>query len=134
MALKLNKDEIRQRDAYVAELRKVADLLEDAVRVFNEELEAARVKMRGAIDDYNETLTAARGFAEDIASRLSDEIDEKSEKWQEGEKGEAAVAFKDEWEGVSLEEIDPDNVLPGDMEDIDLEDADTFEALPIEPE
>ena len=137
MALKLTKDEIKQKDDHVSELEKQMANMENAVNVFNAAMETARVDLRDAVSKYNEALTAARGFAEDIASRLENEIDDKSEKWQESDKGQAAASFKDDWEGVELQDdLDADEIAPGDIDfsELTFDDAENLGNLNSEPE
>ena len=42
--------------------------------------------------------------------RLQGEYDEKTERWMEGERGQAAQEFINEWENLEFEEIDFDVV------------------------
>lgn len=137
MALKLTKDEIKQRDGFIADLEKGSSNLEEAFKVFNSVLEGARIDLRDAVGKYNEALAAARGFAEDIASRLEDEIDDKSEKWQESDKGQAAAAFKDDWESVEFQDdLDADEIAPGDIDfsELTFDDAENLGNMNVEPE
>jgi hypothetical protein len=82
--------------------------------------------------EYNSVLEDVRAFAERIAERIESEIDEKSEKWQEGEKGEQAATWRDEWKDADFAEVDLD--YPQDMEELALEDAERLEQLPQEAE
>jgi hypothetical protein len=103
MAFKLDKQEIARRDKIFGELTEGRSALEDAVSVYNAALEELKAPVLAAVEKYNEAVEEARGFAEDIASQADGEIDDKSEKWQEGERGQAASAWKDEWENASFD-------------------------------
>jgi ectoine hydroxylase-related dioxygenase (phytanoyl-CoA dioxygenase family) len=46
-------------------------------------------KDQAALEEYNEALAEAKGFAEDIANEAEGEFDNKSEKWQEGVSNQA---------------------------------------------
>jgi len=49
-----------------------------------------------------------------IASRLRDEFNDKSENWQQGDKGSDADQFIGEWEGVEVDEPDTVDMPDGD--------------------
>lgn len=134
--LKMTESEGERRDVLVADLRTKRDKLSGAISDFNVALETARAELRVAVEDYNETITEAKGFAEDKAREIEDAIDSKSEKWQEGEKGEAASAWKEAWEEIDseFEELDADQMAPSDMEDYDDEFPEKLEGISIEPE
>lgn len=130
MAFALTKADSARRDGYVKELNEKAATLDDAVRVYNEGVTALRDTLEKAVADYNETLGDARGFAEDIASAAEAAIDAKSDKWQEGGKGQAAGVWRDEWQAVELDDIEIE--WPADLEIESPSHADNLEALSFE--
>ena len=132
MAFKLSKAESKRRDGLVAEIEIAAGKLSDAVTAFNETLAQAREALEQARDAYNDTLEQAREFAEDIASSREAEISERSERWQESEKAQAAQAFVESWQGIDLDPVDID--MPEDLESPDLPHRDELEALPAAAE
>jgi hypothetical protein len=106
VAFKLNKQERVTRDEHVAQLERAwADLVQ-AVSDYNESEPKLREPVDKAVADYNEVVGEAKSFAEEIANRSEGEYDEKSEKWQEGEKGQAAAEFRDAWQTIDMEEIE----------------------------
>lgn len=80
-----------------------------------------------AVMAYNEAIEEARGFVQDVARQADADISDKSERWQEGEKGQAAIGWKDEWEGASFEEVSVE--YPDDIEAEGLDHADTLDQL-----
>ena len=82
------------------------------------------------VNDYNEALEEARGFVFDIANEIDSYMTEKSERWQEGDTGQAYQAWKDAWEALDLDDIEQmeEPEVPGFTHDSDLDD------LPSEPE
>ena len=120
MAFKLTKAEVKEGAQIAAALEEALAILDKACEVFNNDLESMRLVVQDAIDGYNDKLSDARQFSEDLATRFEIEIDEKSEKWQEGEAGSAASELKDAWEALELDDIEAD--LPDDIK-IDLEHA-----------
>jgi len=71
--------------------------------------------LQHAVDNYNEILTQLAEFRDSLLERLQGEFDEKSEKWQESDKGSAVGAMIDEWENLNLEEIDQDVLILEDL-------------------
>jgi hypothetical protein len=106
MAFALKKSDLKRRDELAAALREKFQAVEDAV---------------GA---YNEALGEARDFVEDLASAAEDDFSSKSDKWQEGERGEAARSWID-----ALQEFAPE-----DIEAPEEEAAEALESLPERPE
>lgn len=103
---KLTKDEKQRRDELIEDLRTAASVIEDAVTA------------------YNEKLSAAQEFIEEVASRIESDKDDMSDKWQEGDKGEAVQGWID-----SLRE--------GDFDDLEFdtpEHADSLENMPEDPD
>ena len=73
-----------------------------------------------AVSGYNDAMDNAKAFVEEVASRLREVYDNRSEKWQEGDKGQSADAFIQTWEEFSPDE---ESELDGNV-------ADEFEKLP----
>lgn len=105
-------------NAEFAKLQNEHNVLSEAVAKYNSVIEA-----------FNETIQEARGFAEDIVSEIDAYMSDRSEKWLEGERGEAYEAWKSEWENVSLEDLEPvEEPAEPDY------DCDVLDGLPLEPE
>jgi hypothetical protein len=130
MAFKLDKQEKERRDQIVADIYESAGKLEDAIAVYNDEMTKLRGPLDEAIRNYNEVVESARGFAEDIASAADCAIDDKSEKWQDSDNGQAAVLWKDEWESASFDEIEVE--YPDDLTIDGIDHAATLDQLPEE--
>ena len=96
------------------------------------DLERIKTPLTAAVEAYNGILADARGFAEDIASTAEAEIDEKSDKWREGDKGEAAALFRDEWQNLSLDDVEID--LPEEITFDDPDHAAVLDGAPVEAE
>jgi hypothetical protein len=130
MAFKLDKGDLARRAELVDDLRELWGKVEDAVSVYNAEVAKLKEPLEKAIADYNEKSLEAAGFAEDIGNAADGEIDDKSEKWREGEKGEAAIEWKDAWQGVEIGELEMD--WPDEISVEAPDDADNLEQLPAE--
>jgi DNA anti-recombination protein RmuC len=133
MAMKLSKQEVKDRDMHVDALREGQGKLVDAIREFNEALEKLRDPLRQAIHDYNETLANANQFLSNLTERVDQELEGKSERWQNSEKGEAAAEWRSALGDVSFSDVDVD--LPEDVsEHLPDDHAEELEQLPEEPE
>lgn len=128
MAFRLTKKEQKQKDDFVCDLEIASAALGRAVAAYNEGLQALREGLLAEIATYNEKLEEVREFVEDVASSREEEYGEKSERWQEGDKGTAAATFYEAWQEVDLEAFEPE--LPEDLEEPDLSHRDDVENLP----
>ena len=130
MAIKLTKYENEHRDELVADLEVAASVLheemEEVSRLINEANEIATA----AYAAYNETLANAREFAQDIASRLREELDARSEKWLESDKGQAATEMVERWESDEFDDLEWEDIDPPEQPDPEW--RDTLENLPDE--
>jgi hypothetical protein len=99
---KLSKQDIARRDAII---KKLADA-SSRLAAEHEALSAAVDKFNERIDAYNEQLEEARGFAEDMVSEIDSYMSDRSERWQDGDTGQAYSDWKSEWENVALDELE----------------------------
>lgn len=132
MAFKLTKAQSTELNVLASKLREQAEALETTVTEVNAEIASlVETKVNEQIKSYNETLQEARDLIEGFASDLRGEFDDKSETWQEGDRGQAVSSFVEEYESVDLTDLDTiDMEISLEVED----DASTLEALPTEPE
>lgn len=105
-AFKLTKGEQADLEKQKDALSDAASALEDAIAVANESINTAVGKLNDVVTVYNAALTAVTETVEGVATRLREEFDEKSEGWQEGDRGQEAEGMINEWEGFSLDEVD----------------------------
>ena len=131
MAFKLSKSDLSDRENLVAALTMAKTKLEGAIETFNSRMEAEKVLVEEALSIYNDLLDDARQFGESIASMIEEQITKKSDNWQNGEKGQAAEAFRLEWsDNLDLE----DTIIeyPDELEASNLEQLDNLENAPEE--
>lgn len=120
---KFNKADLAGRDEIVQSLSKAKAELDAAIATFDEGLEALREPLKEAETAYNEVLQEARDYATRIGEEIDDAISDKSEAWQEGDRGNAAAEMRDAWQGYA-----PDDValeIPEDLDGVDDLDHDT---------
>lgn len=138
MAIKITKtDDKRIREALEALAAKRAAVT-TAVDTFNSYLETIRGDLEAVIAEHDEAAQALRGLVEDIHREAEEEFDGKSERWQEGERGEAAREWIDNLDGYVTEIEDADVAqLPGNLEADDVlptDPTDEYDALDKEPQ
>lgn len=93
---KFNKTQITERDALASIARDRRDNLEKAIDALNDAIkDTLWPAIETAKDEYNEAIQNINAWMEDRASEVSEYIDNKSEKWQEGDKGQQVTSWRD---------------------------------------
>jgi hypothetical protein len=132
MPFKLTKDELQTRTQLVEDLGLAATAIDQAVAHYNTEVNNLRSPVEVAVTKYNELVAQALELCSTISQKAELDIGDRSEAWLEGERGLAAQAWQESWEGISLDEIDYQ--WPDELE-IDIPDhADDLKDLPEEVE
>ena len=121
---KLTKEQIKRREELAETIRKHKDTLNEAIDSFNGAIQTAWAEVNYALGDYNTAVNEANDFQQEIASEIDNFISDKSEKWQEGERGEAYTAWKEIWE-EELETFDLDQ--PDGLDELDEDVADALD-------
>lgn len=106
MAFKMTKADTANRKLIVDNLNKYKLKLEQAQDKYNQEVALLIDEVNSAIDDYNEVLTEAQGWRDDLVSESRDAFENKSEKWQESDGGQSADSWINDLESIDLDEID----------------------------
>lgn len=125
MAFKITAANQKEIDAYLDKLNEQRKAIEAELDAFNDALSAIRGRLEEAVAAYNETVADVRTTFDDIVSEKRSEWEDKSEKWQESYKGQAAdlwlselESFADNIDEATLDDIpevvDVESVLPND--------------------
>src|SRR5262249_22751382 len=109
---KLTKSMLIERDGICERLHTAYEALEQAVDTYNEAMAAQWDTVESAVNAYNEVVEDANGWKEEVASEMQGYIEDRSEKWQEGERGQAYMAWQQEFSDHDLEAIDLDQPEP----------------------
>jgi hypothetical protein len=156
---KLTKQHIADRDAIAQKLRDEREVLEKAIETFNtlrdekynlmasaiaeynRALDEAFTPVGEAMDKYNATVSDANGWKEQIVSEIDEYISNKSDKWQESDKGNAVECWKESFQSQDVEEVELELGEPCEIPEelgtleVDIEDgAEFLEQLPESPE
>lgn len=132
MALKLSKSQIAEKTERSAALAATHEALEQAISEYNDAAEALRAPVDAALEAFNEALFDARNWAEELGGDLRNEFSEKSEKWQEGERGQAADQWLEQWEQYQPDAAEID--WPEPLEVPDGDNGDELDGIPDEPQ
>lgn len=99
---RFSKDDDRTRAEIVDELNgAVADIDSEF-----EKVEAAVQAFNQKVDAYNGVLQKARDWQSDVVQQIDDYMGEKSEKWLDGDAGQAYQSWRDDIENETLDDID----------------------------
>ena len=127
----LLKTQLTERDALCTRLRDTYAALEAAIETYNAAVADQWQPVADALDAYNAVVADAQGWREDIAGTIQSEIEEHSDTWQEGDKGQAFAAWQAEWEQADLETIEMEAPEPLSLDVNDQ--SEVLEALPEDP-
>jgi uncharacterized protein YukE len=111
MAFKINTKDRAALDSLVARVQDERDALEDQLAEYNQVVADAVAQLNEKITAYNEAVEAVRANLDDLKNDFRDQFDNKSERWQDGDKGQAVNSWIETLEDVH-----------GDIRDADLRD------------
>lgn len=126
MAFKLTRQELNRRDEIVNDLRSKLTLLEQTLEQDPQNPDDTT----NAAAVFTVVVNEAEEFRDEVATRLREEFDNRSEKWQESDAGDEASGLIDEWESADFSSCDLD-LLDPEIDGLESY-ADDLEALPIE--
>jgi hypothetical protein len=126
----LDKVDLKRRDELVETLDQSYQRLENAFTEYNNKVADLFAPVQTAIDEYNAIIADAEGFRDDVISQIDDYMSERSEKWLEGERGQAYGEWKDSWDNLSFEEIPIEQ--PDDLDLFTENSADALRDIEIE--
>lgn len=127
------RDELTdQHEKLMVNIAETNEKIQDAVNDANEKIKEIWSDAESQISAYNEAVQAFNTFAQEVASDLQSDFDDKSDKWQESEKGESAQELINTWEEIQISEYEADG--PDELEADELDELETLdvEDLPTE--
>lgn len=127
---KLSADQEGKREAFANDLDKLFDELKEAHGKFEDVVSEYNI----AVTAINEKISDIKEFVTEITTDIQQFIDDKSEKWQEGDAGESYGNWRDAWEELETEEVQGID-MPTDPEMMpEYNIAGALRDLPSEPE
>jgi seryl-tRNA synthetase len=106
MSFQLTKDQDGTLAKLIDDLTLAKQKITAAANTYNDEVAELRPSVEEAVTEFNNLLGEIRQLVSDIVTRGNESIDQKSDKWQESEKGEAAREWVDAWDGLDLSDLD----------------------------
>ena len=103
---KFSKDQIAQRDALSSKLNDAHGELEAKIEALNAALVEKWADVEAATASYNEVITEVNSFQEDIQSEIQSFIDDKSDNWRDGDKGQQYDSWHSALEAFDEIQID----------------------------
>lgn len=116
---KLSKQQVERRAQLAADIARACLGMNVAIDEFNASVVALHAGLAPKVDAVNVAIDAANAFTEEVHDELESYYDEKSERWQEGEAGQAYADWRDEWDLV-LDALELEEVVPFDQVEIDV--------------
>lgn len=102
---KLSKEQQKKIDDLRARWTAARDLLDTEQADVNEKITQFETSLNEKIADLNAIIEEANGLRDEIQADAQSYYDEKSEKWQEGERGSAHSDWVSSWQ-EEIEEIE----------------------------
>lgn len=135
MAFKLTKQEDARKSELEQELEQLVSAATDGLAELQEKInELVEAFNSECVTPLGDKMDEARGFVEDIHSERQGDYDDKSERWQEGDRGQAAYEWLQTWENV-VSDLDTPAPLEAPSLDYEIPDASgTLTELPFEAE
>jgi hypothetical protein len=132
MAFKLGKQQVAERNRLADELRQQGKTLNAAIVAYNAAVGPLSKALDEAVEEYNDILERARTLTGTVVDAAQQEFDGKSQRWQEGDKGNRVRSWIEQWE-INLDGVDIDPFSP--LEEIDPEiNADAIGKLTVRPD
>jgi hypothetical protein len=110
----LDKDIIERRDELIGDLAKVETELANVIERCNGMLDDIRSEVGEVVEHYNALVEDARRLRDDAQAAVQGFLDQKSEKWKEGERGQLYATWVSNLESLDLADIEVD--LPEEIE------------------
>lgn len=127
---KLSRDQIKEKEAHAEEIRDKKEALDEAIVAYNKAMEEPKAAVEKALEELNEAIREANEWRTNTASDMQSYMDERSDKWHEGEAGSQYSGWKDkfeeEMEAIGLE-------LPEELEEVECEYEQEMNDLPNSP-
>lgn len=132
--MKLHKLELQTKAEIYAALTFAAEQLQQALDDYNSTVDDAFNDVTAALDAFNAAAAEAQSWCEGQAADIQADIDERSEQWQESDKGQAVIAWQQQFDGIDFPTVEVDEPRPLEADE-DFENyAEMLNDLPEESE
>ena len=104
-------------------MKKVSKKTQDRIADLFSQLDDAAGEIECAVSNYNAAAYELNEIRAEVAAEIETYIDERSDRWQESERGETYAEWLNSWE-EETEEVDEPCCDHGDVDDLVYEVAD----------
>ena len=104
MAFQLSKNQLAAWERRIGSARSSLDALNEAITSFNRTLASAAEPLQGAAQSYNSALKELQSMAEQLAGDWRSSFNERTDRWQDGYRGQAINEWIETWENYSPED------------------------------
>lgn len=112
-----SKDQQAERDRLIAALTAAESEIETAIARYNSHLGEHRDEITAVVAVYNELVADADALRNWAEADIQEYMNDRSEKWQEGERGQAYEVWRQSFENLDLSGIGIEVELPDDLEE-----------------
>lgn len=127
----LNKEQLNNLTQLQSDLQDAQEKVESAISDFNANINELWANLvSDSLDDYNKLVQQATEFVDETRSTMQSYYDERSEKWQEGDRGQDFQSWLDEWDSTELEEIEM--TMPEETDLPEFQAVEAIDELPTE--
>jgi DNA repair ATPase RecN len=131
MAFGMSKNQLKQRDELLDAVRTKQKALNGEIAEYNDKLAELREKLEESVNDCDGAISDLRNFIESVRDEAQSEYDDKSEKWQQDDKGQSVLDWINTFDAINLEDVDIE--LPEGIAEVEFDCLDEIEALEAEP-
>lgn len=119
--MKMSKEQVARLTELVEAVDAAQHRVKAAVEKANEEIKRLVNGANELLDPLNEALVELAEFRNDWTAEIRAYIDEKTERWQEGDAGVAHQSMLDEWEDLDLDGYEPLEAVELEFDPRDLD-------------
>lgn len=128
----ISNKQSQQLNSFKSDLEQKQEKVEEAIANFNANVEELWANLvADSINEYNLTVIAAQDFVDQTRSEIQSYYDERSDSWQDGNRGTLFNEWIEQWD-ISLEEIDINSPTETDVPEFEA--VGQLESLPQEPD
>lgn len=128
---KLSKQQEREKEDHAQTIERKKEALEEALAAFNKKVDEAKQPVEEALSDLNGAIDDASRWLEETNGEMDSYYNERSERWQEGDKGSAYSEWMNSY-GSELEQVELE--LPEEVEMPEVSHPETLRALLDQPD
>ena len=127
---KFTDEQLQEHADIIEKLREAKSKLETSVSKFNDLVASESAEVQAELDDYNELVDSAEEFRTQVVGDMNEHYYDKSDKWQESEKGQAYLEWISDWDNADLAPIEIE--FPDPIDEPELHHDESFGQLATE--